>query len=293
MTNILTDLCNYSFFLLRILKPPYNHEMFKFIFLMLFTTALRAAPAIISSDLSQLDEDKYLGKGKAARLLAIESYDKDKEPLILVHGIRGNPVDLQKVVDRFKDSNFQLMVLAYADFKKRTSVNGTMFAEELRRLDAPKLTIVAHSMGGLVSRKALADLSESGDNKDVTFFSVDTPWHGFDGPSDDNFRYRIAELFIPAGLEDMRSRSDFFKDINSSRLSTSIKVHLSFAEEGTEAFGPTETDQFIIPEMKENFEKALALTQEEILIFPGNHMTVIGGKFLDYLENKLKETRAP
>lgn len=261
--------------------------MLKLILIMLFSTCLQAAPEIISSDLTNLNEDEFLGKGKAARLLAIDNYDQSKEPLIIVHGIRGNPKDLQEVVDRFKDSRYQLLVLAYADFKKRTSVNGSMFADELRKLNAPKMTIVAHSMGGLVTRKALVDLERSGSEKEFTLFAVDTPWHGFDGPSDHEFRYRIAEMFIPAGLEDMRARSDFFKGINQSKLS-SVKVYLSFAEEGDEAFGPSEADQLIIPEMKENLEKAIALTQEDVMVFPGNHMTVIGDEFLDYLEGKLK-----
>src|SRR5436309_2744214 len=47
----------------------------------------------------------------------------------------------------------------------------------------------------------------------VRFIAVDTPWHGFPGPSDrgaDAFLMAMARLVLPEGLDDMRAASAMF-----------------------------------------------------------------------------------
>lgn len=267
----------------------------------------------IDFDLSTLNEDSFLGPKKESRLLPLEDshhpFNKNKEPLILVHGIRGNPSDMQAIVDRMKDSRFQIYVLAYADFKVRTSINGKTFSEEIKKLTHKKFTIVAHSMGGIVSRKALADLvaSESlSEKSQIRLFTIDTPWHGFNGPSDEEgfgFKLMMAKPFLPDGLEDMRAKSNFFKDLNKVKFPASITVDICFAEEGDQAFDYS--DKLTDPHQRINLERALELTgklqeakatsfQQVFPKFPGNHVSVItengfSSNYLDYLERQLQD----
>lgn len=259
-------------------------------------------------DLSDMKEDIHLGPKKEARLLALGSKTQ-KEPLILVHGIRGNPSDMQAIVDRMKDSNYQIYVLAYADFKRRTSFNGKTFSDELKKLGHKKITIVAHSMGGIVARKALADLVTSGSltkDSSIKLFTIDTPWHGFDGPADDEafgLKLKFARPFLPDGLEDMRAKSTFFTELNQVKFPASIKVDICFAEDGNEAFDYS--DHLKDPHQRQNLESALKLTgkleearrtsfEEVFPKFPGNHVSVItengfSGNYLDYLERQLQD----
>lgn len=290
--------------------------MFKLIYLTLILSATsyaRTDVRTIDYDLSALKEDSYLGPKKEARLLALEDnqhpFDHKKEPLILVHGIRGNPSDMQAIVDRMKDSKYQIYVLAYADFKVRTSINGKTFSDELKKMPHKKMTIVAHSMGGLVARKALADLvitNSLSEKTDIKFFTIDTPWHGFNGPSDDEglgFKMMLAKPFMPDGLEDMRAGSTFFKELNLVKFPASISVDICFAEEGKEAFDYS--DEIKDPLQRRNFLNALELTgklaqakattfQEVFPKFPGNHVSVIkengfSSNYLDYLERQLQD----
>ncbi len=262
----------------------------------------------VDFDLSKLDEDSHLGPRKSARLLALAdkecSFDENKVPLILVHGIRGNPVDLQGVVDRMKCTDYQIFVLAYADYKKHTSTNGYEFSREIMKIKNSEATIVAHSMGGLVARKAINDLIREDEISRFTklkIYTIDTPWHGFDGPPD-NSRMRLVRPFMPDGLEDMRANSDFFKELVSVKFPANVSLEIAFAEEGDEAKDYTE--ELTDPVQRSHFINALELTGKysedgdipmEVVFprFPGNHVSVIkengsAGNYLDYIEDKLK-----
>lgn len=285
--------------------------MIKFLILNLILIAQAWAIETIPFNLHNLNEDQILEKATSAKLLALEDahspYDHKKEPLILVHGIRGQPSDLQNIVDRFSGSSYQIYILAYDDFGTKTSLNGEAFAKEIKALKHKSITIVAHSMGGIVSRKALADLvteNEITNEMHINIYTIDTPWHGFDGPADGEFhglQMKVASLFLPDGLEDMRAKSDFFKDLNKVIFPENIKFHLAFAEEGPDALDYTEgfPDEF----QEENFLSALRLSEnfseaypdhlnEYFPRFPGNHMSVLDThhqrlSYIDYLADQL------
>lgn len=222
---------------------------------------------LLPTNVRSLEEDSLLRDGKKPALYAVgDTFHPGREPLILVHGINGDFGDLQPLVDRYrKDERFQLYLLAYGDKKRRTSQNGDGFADELRRLSqalGPKrnVTIVAHSMGGLVTRRALNELTAGpGGGIDelgrVRFVAIDAPWSGFAGPSDrglPGFTMKIVAAFMPNGLEDMRAKSNMFrgepKSDNAARraglfgveLPRKVQTTLVFAQHGDEALDYTE-----------------------------------------------------
>jgi pimeloyl-ACP methyl ester carboxylesterase len=220
---------------------------------------------VLPVDLSGLDEDKLERTGDKAAIYAVGNgpadFHPEREPLILVHGIEGDPKDLQAIVNRFKDDpKYQVYVLCYDDYHRETSLNGKDMAEELRTLQCRTLgpgrnvTIVAHSMGGIVTRQALDELA-AGPGKgiekfgNVRFLAADTPWHGWPGPSDQGVQgvfMDIARPFMPAGLTDMRGQSAMFAgDPKSSdpaaragllnvELPDNVETHLVFAQQGNE-----------------------------------------------------------
>lgn len=221
-------------------------------------------------DLSGVDEDALLAAGGKARLLpvapSLHAVDRRIPPVVLVHGISGGPADLQPIVNRLRDQNVQLFVLCYDDRGRRTSLNGLDLAVQLRRLAgwlAPtqrRLTIVAHSMGGIVARMALNDLVVGPEGGIGHFFgvrllAVDTPWHGFPGPSDQGIDGLLMDAIRPLmddGLEDMRARSAMFVGDPHSRSATlkaglwgvqlpaRVQIGLVFAQRGGQASDWTE-----------------------------------------------------
>ncbi len=214
---------------------------------------------VLPLDLSRLDEDGLLRPGRRGAIYALGSgpadFHPEREPLILVHGIDGDPKNFQALVDRFKnDQERQLYVLCYDDNARRTSLNGGDMAEELRSLQrrlGPErdVTIVAHSMGGIVARRALNELSTGpggGIDRfgDVRTIAVDTPWHGYDGPSDEGvggFLMNFARPFMPDGFEDMRGESEMFRGLFSPELPDNVSIDLVFAQGGHDIADYTET----------------------------------------------------
>ncbi len=194
-----------------------------------WTVAAAPNRRVLPLDLSQLDESRLLRSGDHAAIYAIAAsagdYHRERIPLILVHGINGGPRDLQPVAQRFRGSQtYQLHVLCYDSSRRRTHENGGDFASELRALQRAlgpnrELAIVAHSMGGLVSRWALNELAEGPGRgverwRRVQFIAADSPWHGYDGPSDrgvEGLLMGMARPVIAAGLDDMRSTSNMFQ----------------------------------------------------------------------------------
>lgn len=211
---------------------------------------------VLGYDLSQIHETQMFRSdhhhhGPHFALYPLDSegeFYTEKEPLLLVHGLEGGPKDFQAVVNRLRGSaEYQLYVAAYPDFQTRTSVNGNDFAAELRRLIAAvgtgrDMTIVAHSMGGIVTRQALNDLVADGHMGEfgrIRVFAVDTPWHGYPGP-EDGLMMSFARPFLPAGLRDMRAASPMFHHLYSVELPETVSLHLVFADRRSEVMDYTD-----------------------------------------------------
>jgi len=207
---------------------------------------------IVSFNLTDLRDQPMLRPGKLGALRPLgdpTSYRPDAEPVILVHGINGQPSDLQALVQRLReDSRFQLYIYAFDDMGERTSQNGRQLADELKAWfpNHPKVTILAHSMGGIVTLNALCVLSNEGSPLPLRVLTIDTPWHGFSGPPDTGMgkvAMWFAKPWLPDGLEDMRSESRMFvggpkgdaldqQGIYGIPLSETTELRMVFAADG-------------------------------------------------------------
>ncbi len=143
--------------------------------------------------------------------------------MVLVHGLGGSPLEFRELVAQFESSH-HVYLFCYDSMGKRTSENGRLLAAALISLNdernrlgtGDELVIVAHSMGGLVARHALNELALQPDVLPaigkVRLIAVDTPWHGFFGPSDRNgSKSALMKLIgLPNGFDQMRAESVLF-----------------------------------------------------------------------------------
>jgi pimeloyl-ACP methyl ester carboxylesterase len=172
---------------------------------------------ILPYDLRGAGERRLLDlNGGRAGLFAVGEWKPGARPLILVHGYNADFEDVQSLVDRFRgDRDRQILVLAYDDRDEYTANSGVEMARALNqfRNDYPwsgqGVDIVAHSMGGMVTRRALNEMTwgriedRSIDSfEQIRFMAVDSPWHGFRGPGDRYLHDR--------GLWDMQNSSGMF-----------------------------------------------------------------------------------
>lgn len=213
-----------------------------------YTKAQRTPPngRTLPTDLRRCDENKLLGEtGGQGALWAAGDWKPGARPLILVHGIGSDFGDIQPLIDKYKnDPTRQVMVYAYSDMGEFTEESGVQLAHQMTamRRDYPwadSLDIVAHSMGGIVSRRALNELAEGqlggiDKFKDIHFTAVDTPWHGFPGPG-------VRLNFVQGGM-DMQASSEMFtgtdempdgasrKGLTGVKLPKQVEVSLVFAD---------------------------------------------------------------
>ncbi len=181
-------------------------------------------------DLGAIDNDRLQLPGHRTALYALGKdagdYHPEREPLVLVHGFRGEPVTFGPLLARLAASDrYQVYVVVFDDYRRRTTLNAEDFAEQLRQLRSSlgrptDLTIVAHSMGGLLARRTLNELTVGpGGGIDsfgnIRFFAVDTPWHGYKGVSDRGLLGFVFKgprwLVVPRGFEDLIASSKMFQ----------------------------------------------------------------------------------
>ena len=242
---------------------------------------------VVGFELHGLDPDKLLRPGGKAALWALAAtaaeFHPEREPLLLVHGIRGRPVEFQRIVDRFRSSRYQLYVLVYDSYHHRTSVSGHELADEIRRLQKEVLgagrdiTIFAHSMGGIVVRCALNELASNAEPSlrrfgQVRFVAVDTPWHGYPGPSDKGASRVLMALVRPLladGLDEMRARSRLFEGDPGSH-------------------DPADRVGLLDVHLPDNVEIAIVSAQDgaKVLDYSKGELTALPQKLVDYYRHE-------
>ncbi len=206
------------------------------------------------------------------------NHNPPKSIVILVHGIKAAPATLNSIASAISQNDrtcdTQILAFAYDDFHRLASLNAGDLAREittlseianrsptpfgsLTQLPKPALKIIAHSLGGIISFAALSQLRASPQFlthwSSVDFLAIDTPWHGFVGPSDENhlFGKWISRKIMPDGLVDLRTASDFLNGTQSKMpkphlgiyavgLPSNVRFFPVFASEGKQALNYTE-----------------------------------------------------
>lgn len=147
-------------------------------------------------DVASIDEPRFAEKAGGAGLWRpldflstntlglyfTEPYDPERIPLVLVYGIGGSPQDWRYFIEHFDRTRHQLWFFHYPSGMRLDRVASTL-ASGLRLLRQrhgfKHCHLVAHSMGGLVTRAALSQaVASEGENFIPRFVSLSTPWGG-------------------------------------------------------------------------------------------------------------------
>lgn len=187
---------------------------------------------LVTENLNEPTEQEVLRR-QGPSLVAYGRFDPRARPVVLVHGMSGSGEEMTTLADRLSAEGRQVYVYQYNDRGDFTTVSGEHLARELRGLyartqqrDQP-LDIVAHSMGGIVSRVALNTLAQAGDERggfpSVRVHTLDTPLAGY--PHEvaalrwTNPVARAAMVMGGvAGFYDMRASSTMFEGLYATDL---------------------------------------------------------------------------
>lgn len=197
-------------------------------------------PILQPGHINEAREQQLLGHPPRARFVPYGSFDPSRPPVVLVHGINDSPGRLEDLASRLHRDGHQVFLAVYDDHNLPPQRSGRQLAEDLQQLrerhygSDTRLDVVAHSMGGIVSRSMLNELQRPGsmgrealhdppsrdhsaptsslDNvpaptlqwgsparpstpeahltpragfSSIRMRTLDTPWDGFNGPTDD------------------------------------------------------------------------------------------------------------
>lgn len=112
----------------------------------------------------------------------LEPYQPGKIPVLCVYGIAGSPQDFEYFFENFDRSKYQLWFYYYpSGIRLDKAANAMAGGINMLRQQYgfPKMYVVAHSMGGLVSRGGIQRaIAQAGTNFIPKFVSISTPWGG-------------------------------------------------------------------------------------------------------------------
>ena len=166
----------------------------------------------------------------------LEPYDPGKTPVLFVHGAGGNPSEFRFLAEHLDRTRFQPWFLYYPsgmdiDMIARGAVRwlGVLKA----RLQFPRLIVVAHSIGGLVSRATINRLITQGDGGMLaTFVTISTPWNGHSAAA---MGVKEAPVVMPM-WRDVAPGSTFLTDLLRVPLPAGCPHSLLFSYDGHSHF---------------------------------------------------------
>ncbi len=152
----------------------------------------------------------FLNDGLAG-IYFLEPYDPDRVPVLFVHGIAGTPQQFQPLIAALDPEHFQPWFYFYPSGFPLDRIADHL-ATLLTRLQVEHgfddLAIVAHSAGGLVSRRAILDYARETGREDVRLFvTISTPWGGQASAAG----AAGARVELPPSFQDMSPSSDFLR----------------------------------------------------------------------------------
>jgi pimeloyl-ACP methyl ester carboxylesterase len=144
----------------------------------------------------------------------LEKYDPEKTPVLFVHGISGFPQQFEPLIAKLDREHFQPWFYFYpSGFHLDGIANHltSVIAELQTRLGFEKFAVVAHSMGGLVSRSFILKHHEQTGRQDVPLFvAISSPWGGSEGAANIG---RAPEGIVVFSWLDMNPSSDFLRGL--------------------------------------------------------------------------------
>lgn len=167
------------------------------------------------------------------KIYFLEPYDPKKTPVLFVHGSSGHPPNWKEVVANLDRERFQPW-LTYYPSGLRIDMLGDILAKYLDELyleyQFDNLVVVAHSMGGLVSRSMLLKYAEQKNRCNIpVYISLATPWQGHSGAS---MGVEHAPVVVPVWY-DMVPDSPFIAELFAHPLPAETQFHLLFSYRGT------------------------------------------------------------
>lgn len=160
----------------------------------------------------------------------LEPYDPDRIPVLFVHGAAGSAQDWRVFFEQLDRGRYQAWFYQYPSGAALESMAHLLYWKLLNlqlRYGFARLHLVAHSMGGLVSRRFLMDHGEQ--FPQITqFVTISTPWGGETAAS---LGVNHSPAVVPSWRE-LRPEGIFLKRLFERPLPPGVSHSLLFGHRG-------------------------------------------------------------
>jgi len=175
----------------------------------------------------------------------LEAYDSDRIPVLFVHGVNGTPQNFRALIDNLDRSRYQAWVYSYpSGLRLKDLAEGIfVFTHELKiTYKFKQMHIVAHSLGGLVSRGAVNFCMQ----QDVcdylrSYTTLSTPWSGVASAKSG---VKWAPTVVPV-WNDIDPDSEYVTTLFETPLREDLPYHLLFGFKQSSILGSDSSDGVI------------------------------------------------
>jgi pimeloyl-ACP methyl ester carboxylesterase len=171
-------------------------------------------------------------KEAPAGLFFLETYDPQKIPVLFVHGIGGSPRHFEHLIGALDRSRFQPWIVFYpSGFRLETIVSflDSALNELQARHRVSEIYVVAHSMGGLISRRLVLKDAEKRTRRLITLHvTLSTPWGGHAAAASGVKR---APVVMPV-WNDLAPGSEFLANLFEESTPSTTRHYLLFTFRG-------------------------------------------------------------
>jgi len=187
-------------------------------------------------------EPTWFQKEVGFGLYVLEEFDPAKKSILLVHGVLDSPPVFETLADAIPDE-YQLLLFHYPSgfpLEYTAYALNEVLDELVRRNKIPQLDIIAHSMGGLVSKGLLSFADDALDQRLRLFISIASPFGGDASAVWTKWSPVVAPVWWA-----MIPDSPYLQKIAEVDLSDGPRHHLIFAY-SHEAGGKSEGDDGVV-----------------------------------------------
>ena len=161
-----------------------------------------------------------------------EPYDKDKIPILFVHGAAGTPRNFQYLAEFIDKKKYQPWFYYYPSGVQLDRLGNALnylvsYLHDRYRFD--RLYVTAHSMGGLVARSFILKNHFRDKQRYIRLFvSISTPWGGLETAAKG---VKSAPAAIPS-WHDVVPDSPFIQSLFNHKLKPDVPYYLFFSYRG-------------------------------------------------------------
>jgi pimeloyl-ACP methyl ester carboxylesterase len=226
----------------------------------------------------------FLVEGYAG-IYFLESYDPKRIPVLFVHGINDTPARFSYLIDHLDCKRFQAWIYYYPTGLPLATVadqlNQTVIKLQVRH-GVRRMAVIAHSMGGLVSRGFINRHAAAGRGTEIPLFvSLSTPWGGVKSAA---AGVRNSPVVVEV-WRDMAPGSDYQQSLFAQPLPAGLQHYMLVTyQRKSGSFG--ESDDQTVTVASQFFRRA-QLGATRVYGFDDTHVGVLSDPEVSELLNEL------